>query len=86
MFAHVGPIDSAVILTYFAILVCMGVFLSRKQNSTEEYFLGRRSMHWLVVGISIQASVMSTISWMMWRGVRNWPLSPEVAILPSMYS
>ena len=64
MFGHVGPIDSAVILTYFAILVGAGVFLSRKQNSTEEYFLGRRSMHWLVVGLSIQASVMSTISYL----------------------
>lgn len=64
MFALVGPIDSAVILAYFAVLVGMGVFLSRKQNSTEEYFLGRRSMHWLVVGISIQASVMSTISYL----------------------
>ena len=31
-------------------------------------------------------AVISTISWMMWRGVRNWPFWPAVAILPSMYS
>ena len=31
-------------------------------------------------------SVSSTISGMMWRGVRNWPFCPAVAILPSMYS
>jgi hypothetical protein len=30
--------------------------------------------------------VISTISWMMWRGVRNWPFCPALAILPSMYS
>ena len=29
---------------------------------------------------------MSTISLMMWRGVRNWPLTPAVAILDSRYS
>ena len=32
------------------------------------------------------ASIISTISRMMWRGVRNWPFCPAVAILPSMYS
>ena len=31
-------------------------------------------------------AVMSTISLMMWRGVRNCPFCPAVAILPSMYS
>ena len=31
-------------------------------------------------------AVISTISRMMWRGVRNWPFCPAVAILPSMYS
>ena len=30
--------------------------------------------------------VISTISRMTWRGVRNWPFCPAVAILPSMYS
>jgi hypothetical protein len=29
---------------------------------------------------------MATMSWMMWRGVRNWPFCPAVAILESMYS
>ena len=31
-------------------------------------------------------AVISTISRMMWRGVRNWPFWPALAILPSMYS
>ena len=31
-------------------------------------------------------AVISTMSRMMWRGVRNWPFWPAVAILPSMYS
>ena len=35
---------------------------------------------------SASGAVSSTISWMMWRGVRNWPFCPALAILPSMYS
>ena len=31
-------------------------------------------------------AVSSTMSWMMWRGVRNWPFCPALAIFPSMYS
>jgi len=31
-------------------------------------------------------STISTMSRMMWRGVRNCPFCPAVAILPSMYS
>ena len=31
-------------------------------------------------------AVISTMSRMMWHGVRNWPFCPALAILPSMYS
>lgn len=64
MFPSIGPIDTAIVLIYFASIILMGVFLSGRQNSTEEYFLGRRSMNWFVVGISIQASLVSTISYL----------------------
>tara|TARA_B100000809_G_scaffold251750_1_gene285625 strand:+ start:2514 stop:4019 length:1506 start_codon:yes stop_codon:yes gene_type:complete len=64
MLATIGPIDTTIIVIYFAVIVGMGLFISRKQDSTEEYFLGRRNMNWLIVGISIQASLMSTISYL----------------------
>ena len=64
MFGVIGPVDAAVILIYFAVIVFTGMSLSRRQTSTEEYFLGQRGMHWLIVGISIQASLMSTISYL----------------------
>ncbi|MXZ34343.1 MAG: hypothetical protein F4Z21_03575, partial [Acidobacteria bacterium] len=69
----IGTVDTAIVLIYFAVIVVMGVALSRRQNSTEEYFLGRRNMHWLMVGISIQASLMSTISYLSVPGeqIRN---------------
>ena len=64
MFPSIGPIDTAIVLIYFASIILMGVFLSGRQNSTEEYFLGKRSMNWFVVGISINASLVSTISYL----------------------
>ena len=69
----IGTVDTAIVLIYFAVIVVMGVALSRRQNSTEEYFLGRRNMHWLMVGISVQASLMSTISYLSVPGeqIRN---------------
>ena len=38
-----------------------------------------------IVSSGVGATI-STISWMMCRGVRNWPFSPAVAIFESMYS
>ena len=57
MFGVIGPVDTAVVLIYFTVIAFMGVSLWRRQNFSEEYFVGRRNMHWLMVGISNQASL-----------------------------
>lgn len=57
-------IDTLVIFIYAAVVLGMGIVLSRKQTSTEEYFVGSRRMNWLIVGISIQATLLSTISYL----------------------
>ena len=62
--AAIGGIDTLVVFIYGAVVLGMGIWLSRKQTSTEEYFVGGRKMHWLIVGISIQATLMSTISYL----------------------
>ena len=79
MFAAIGPIDTTVVVIYFTVIVCMGVFISRRQDSTEEYFLGGRSMNWLIVGISIQASLMSTISYLSVPGEQIKPYNCNLA-------
>ena len=59
--------------------------LSRKYSPA-----ATRNPHVPLAGSQIMSvgvgAVISTINWMMWRGVRNWPFCPAVAILPSMYS
>ena len=37
-------LDVVVIVVYMALLVSVGVRLSRRQNTTDEYFLARRSV------------------------------------------
>ena len=64
MIAFISIIDIAVVALYFVAMIAIGAALSRKQTSTDEYFLGKRKMHWLIVGISIQATMFSTISYL----------------------
>ena len=44
-------IDYAAVILYFIIMLLAGYYFSRKQRSTEEYFLAGRSMPWFVVGV-----------------------------------
>lgn len=51
-----GPIDWAIVLIYFLLLIAIVWFTSRKQDSTDEYFLAGRNVGWFVIGCSLFAS------------------------------
>ena len=55
----IGPVHAVVKLICFTVILFTGMSLPRRQTSTEQYFRGRRGMHWPTVGISIQASLDS---------------------------
>lgn len=59
-----GAIDYLVVLLYLAVMLAMGIYFSRRQTSSEEYFVGRRRLPPMVVGISIIASLLSTITYL----------------------
>jgi SSS family solute:Na+ symporter len=48
------------------LLVTMGIVIwsSRRQSNTTEFFLGGRRMPWMAVGLSVLATLMSSISYM----------------------
>jgi SSS family solute:Na+ symporter len=48
------------------LLVTMGIVIwtSRRQANTSEFFLGGRRMPWMAVGLSVLATLMSSISYM----------------------
>ncbi len=72
---HLQALDMFVIVAYCSLMLFVGWWSSRKQNSTEEYFVGSRGMSPFVAGISIIATVVSSISYLAGPGemVKNGP-------------
>ena len=61
--ARLGKIDYAVIVVYFAVLVYMGFYFSKREKNTEAFFLGGRKIPWWAVGISIFGTSLSAITY-----------------------
>ena len=59
-----GTLDFVVIGAYFAALIAMGLWLSRRERSTEDFFLGGRRVPWWAAGISIFGTQLSAITYM----------------------
>ena len=68
-------LDLVVIVLYLSAMVIMGFWFSRRQTSTETYFVASRSIpHW-AVGISIYAALISSITFIAYPGsayAGNW--------------
>ena len=58
-----GLVDTSVLVLYAAVLLAIGFYYSRRQRSTEEYFMGGRSMNPVIAGISVFAAYFSVISY-----------------------
>ena len=56
--------DYLVVIAYGVGMLAIGWACSRTQDSTEEYFLGGRGMHWLLIGLSTMATLVSTITYL----------------------
>ena len=57
-------LDYSLIGAYFVATVWMALIFSRRQHSAEEYFLGGRRMPWFAVGLSLMATLTSTVSYL----------------------
>ncbi len=54
-------LDNVIILLYFAIVLAIGFYFSKREEQTaEDYFLANRNMGWLVIGFSIFATNISS--------------------------
>ncbi len=81
-----GIIEITVIVIYLCILGTLGLYFSRRQKSTEDYFLAGRNLPGWVVGFSIMGTVISSATFIglpgevyktnMWSLPRQfvWPL------------
>ena len=59
-----AALDHLVILIYLACMLAMGLWIARRQKSTEDFFVGGRNLPAWAVGISLMASLLSTITYL----------------------
>lgn len=67
---HAGlqPVDWVLIAIYALSTIGLGVYFSRRQNSTDEYFVGSGKMNPLLIGVSLFATLLSSISYLSMPG------------------
>jgi SSS family solute:Na+ symporter len=61
---HLNFWDYFVIVFYFALLLFIGWFFSRKQKTSEDYFKGGGRIPWFIAGLSIFGTALSAITFM----------------------
>ena len=60
--------DIAVLCGYLLLITLMGFYFSRKNTSTEEYFVGGRSFSGWVIGLSLVGTSISSITFLAYPG------------------
>lgn len=84
-----APVDWTVVAVYALALIGIGLYYARRQTSTEEYFVASRSVAPFLAGISLYATMFSTLSYIGNPGeiIRNGPvvLAIGMAATPVFY-
>jgi solute:Na+ symporter, SSS family len=57
-------IDWTIIFVYAASTIGLGWYIGRRQTSTQEYFVGSGNMNSVLIGVSLFATLLSTISYL----------------------
>ena len=58
------PLDYLVVAVYMAAVLGVGLYFSRGQREGEDYFVAGRRMPWMAVGLSVVATLMSTLTYL----------------------
>lgn len=61
-------LDWIIIVIYAFVMLGIGYFYSKKNKSAEDYHLGGRSMNPILVGLSLFATILSTLSYLSYPG------------------
>lgn len=81
-------LDWTVILVYAASMLAVGWYYGRRNVTADDYLLGGRSMGSLSVGLSLFATMLSTITYIAWPGemIKHGPMMlATLAGLPLVY-
>jgi SSS family solute:Na+ symporter len=69
------PLDLVVIVIYFIAVASIGLRFARRQTTTEAYFVARRSIPSWAMGLSVFATIISSITFIAYPGAAfkgNW--------------
>ena len=69
------PLDLGVLVIYFALMLALGIYFSRSNHSTEQYFLGGRNFSGWIIGLSLVGTSISSITFLAYPGdafKTNW--------------
>ncbi len=84
------PLDIAVIILYLLGMAALGIWFSRRNTTTEQYFLGGRAFPGWVIGISMLGTSISSVTFLAfpaaaftldWRQLVSNLMLPFVAVL-----
>lgn len=70
-------IDLSVVIVYLAAMAALGMRFSRRQTSTESYFVAKRSVPGWAMGMSMLATMISSVTFVAYPGssyAGNWSL------------
>lgn len=66
--AGLTMIDWAIVVSYACATIVLGWYFSRRQSSIKEYFVGSGQMNSVLIGVSLFATLLSTISYLSMPG------------------
>jgi len=65
---HLAPVDLAIIVFYFALVLAIGFYLKRRANTSEDYFMAGREMTAWIAGLSFISANLGSLEMMGWAG------------------
>src|SRR5476651_1948748 len=65
---HLAPVDLAILLLYFAMVIFIGFYVKGSTNTSEEFFLAGREMSAWIAGLSFVSANLGSLELMGWAG------------------
>ncbi len=65
---HLSPVDLAIIIFCFALVLAIGFDLKQRANTSEDYFMAGREMTAWIAGLSFLSANLGSLELMGWAG------------------
>ena len=62
--ADFGTLNWSILIAYILLNLLLGWVLSKKVDTAEDFYLGRRTTPWWAIGISVIATYVSALSFL----------------------